>query len=260
MVSFWDAVETTFTRDPREARAYILADSSPVSSFDSFIGGAGEDRQRDIPVLPPDQQRRVCRVNARTKALSSLPLKIYSKRLNRTVTATKSQPNPARDIWTASIPFWTFTRWMDADRTGRSACGASRSRSTETDGRGRPVEMWWARSDRVTVHHRDEIRQPLHVRSRCPGARYDSSAAETLWLRYPNINNQWAGLSPLGAARLAADTSSAAMKTTGTYLPTAPHRCWHHHALRHFQLTEEQGTAAEVTGRKFRADNAHPSP
>ena len=83
----------------------------------------------------------------------------------------------------------------------------------ETDGRGRPVEMWWARSDRVTVHtHKDEYVSHFTY-DPGDGRKIRFERNETLWLRYPNINNQWAGLSPLGAARLAADTSSAAMKS-----------------------------------------------
>ena len=260
MVSFWDAVKTTFTRDPREARAYILADSSPVSSFESFIGtgASGEDRQRDYPSYLQTSNAVYACVNARTKALSSLPLKIYSKRLNKDGHRDEVSTGPARDILDSVNPFWTFTRWMDMTEQALCMWGESFT-FYETDGRGRPVEMWWARSDRVTVHtHKNEYVSHFTY-DPGDGSKVRFERNETLWLRYPNINNQWAGLSPLGAARLAADTSSAAMKSNqnifangltgaGIVMPSGTSN-----------LTEEQGTAVQKSlERKFKGvDNAH---
>jgi len=80
-------------------------------------------------------------------------------------------------------------------------------------GRLPPREIWWGRPDRV---------RPLTDASKYitgydyypanAGSPITFSAGEVIWFRYPNPLDEFSGLSPMAAARLAADYGSAAMK------------------------------------------------
>lgn len=82
------------------------------------------------------------------------------------------------------------------------------------DQRGDPVEIWWGRSDRVRVLP--------HPKKYIAGYSYDPmdggkpiffAPHEVVWFRYPNPLDEFNGLSPLAAARLAADLRSSAAQS-----------------------------------------------
>ena len=80
MVSFWDAVKTTFTRDPRGPDLYPRRFVAGIVVRKASSVGQGEDRQRDYPSTSSNQQRRVCPASARSHqgVIRNLPLQIYS--------------------------------------------------------------------------------------------------------------------------------------------------------------------------------------
>ena len=119
MVSFWDAVrDNVHPRSARGEGVYPRRFVAGIVVRQPSSVGRGEDRQRDYPSYLQTSNAVYACVNARTKALSSLPLKIYSKRLNKDGHRDEVSTGPTRDILDSVNPFWTFTRWMDTDRTG----------------------------------------------------------------------------------------------------------------------------------------------
>lgn len=108
-------------------------------------------------------------------------------------------------------PFWTWPRLARMDELAMSVWGESYW-AVEKDRRGEPTEIWWLKPSRV---------KPIpHEVSYLGGFLYEPAngskplvfaADEIVWHRYPNPLDEFSALSPLAAARLAADTGSAMM-------------------------------------------------
>lgn len=146
-------------------------------------------------------------VNVRSKTLAGLPLKVYSLKANGDRTEITSGP-----LWLLLRkvnPYWTLSRLMDMTEQSMCVWGEC-FWFMERKGR-QPAEIWWARADRVKVHpHPTEYIS--HFTYEGPGGReIRFEREETVWMRYANVVDQYSGLSPLAAARLAADTASASM-------------------------------------------------
>jgi HK97 family phage portal protein len=148
----------------------------------------------------------------RARLLSSLPLLPYRLRPRKGKEAVAG--GPVFDLLHKVNPHWTWNRMAQQIELslclwGQAYIFVERGRS----GRLPPRELWWGRPDRV---------RPVVDPSRyITGYQYyplNSSApitftaGEVVWLRYPNPIDEFSGLSPLAAARLAADYASAAMK------------------------------------------------
>lgn len=112
-------------------------------------------------------------------------------------------------------PFWTYSRLArmtsySLDLWGVCYWFVERGQS----GRGTPREIWWVRPDRVKpiIDSVNYISGYLYepVTGMQP-RRYEPS--EVIWMPNPNPVDEFAGLSPLAAARLSADTASAMMKS-----------------------------------------------
>lgn len=257
MVSFWDAVRTAFTSDPRQARAYVLGSPNAASGVGALSLGFGDDKPAEYATYLQTSNAVYACVNARTKAISSLPIKIYKKRLNKAGHRDEVTAGPARELLDRVNPYWTFTRWMDM--TEQALCMWGESFTFYSKRGNRPVEMWWARADRVTVHRHETEYISHFTYDAGNGLKIRFERDETLWLRFPNINNEYEGLSPLGAARLAADTSSAAMKTNAAIFKNGLAGAGIVMPMNGGNLTQEQGDAvADALNRRFRGvDNAH---
>ena len=148
----------------------------------------------------------------RADCLSSLPLRLYRGAGERRQEVTNG---PLYDLLHRVNPHWTMSRLVAMHEYSMCLWGEcywflERGQS----GRQPPQEIWWGRSDRVYVYP-----DPVNYIS---GYGYLSlmgampvgyTPDEVIAFRYANPANQWRGLSPLAAARLAADTSSAALKS-----------------------------------------------
>ena len=193
----------------RDARAFVTG-PAVVEPSHEFWGIPSEEWQ------PEAYANYIAISNAvyacsmlRARTLAGLPLRLYTNRRGEKV---EVDSGPAWDLLHRINPYWTMGRWMMMSELSLCLWGETFS-FHEMRGRT-PVEMWWARADKVRVvpHKRDYVARFLYEHSHgeqpIPFERH-----ETLWMRYPNPINEFEGLSPLAAARLAADTANAAGKS-----------------------------------------------
>ena len=194
-------------------------------------------------------------VKRRADAISMLPIKLYQG--EREVTG-----GPIRQLLDKPNPFWTGDRLKHMTSQSLSLWGeAYWFLERGIAGRATPREIWWGRPDRVKVYL-DPQNYVSHFGYEPDngGAEMRFETTEVVWLRYPNPVDEWSGLSPLAAARLAADTMSSAMKANrnlfsqgiqmgGFISPKAGQP----------MLTDEQGKALQDQfNRKFKGvENAH---
>lgn len=152
----------------------------------------------------------VC-TSLRADLLSSVPFKLYKTGGGQNKEVTTGQ---LYDLMQKVNPHWTWNRLVKMTEMSLGVWGANFwFLERGTNGRGVPKEIWWGKSDRVRV-----VPHPTKYIS---GFIYDSIIGEQLyfepheviWFRYANPMDEYAGLSPLAAARLAADYASAAMKS-----------------------------------------------
>jgi HK97 family phage portal protein len=149
----------------------------------------------------------------RANMLASLPLVLYKTAANGD--RTPVEKGGLHDLLDMVNPFWTRNRLIEMTELSMCLWGqAFWFLERGNSGRMPPREIWWARPDRVKI-----IPDPVnyiggYVYTPGNGAqpiRY--TPGEVIWLRYPNPLDEYAGLSPLAAARISADMSSAAMQS-----------------------------------------------
>lgn len=162
----------------------------------------------------------------RSDLLKSLPLRAYKRiqdsgRGRRQISATKAG---REEILNGSVvdllrhvnPFWTFRRLIAMTELSLGLWGKSFwFLERGASGLGEPREIWWGRPDRVTIiPHGKKYISHFEYNPADGGDPIPYSIDEVIYFPYPNPNNEWDGLSPVAAARLAADTRSAAGKAT----------------------------------------------
>lgn len=195
-------------------------------------------------------------ITLRQDLLASLPLKAY--RVNSLGERREVRSGAIVDLLKKVNPYWTTQRLIAMSEQTLGLWGESfwfldRGAS----------EIWWGRPDRVSVladevdYVRGYLYEPLNG-----GADIPFTPDETVWIRYPNALDEYAGLAPLNAVKNAADYGIKGMRANvnlfdngwqmgGVVMPTAdgPMR----------ELTEEQ--AKELTGyfdRRLKGrDKAH---
>jgi HK97 family phage portal protein len=131
----------------------------------------------------------------------------------------------------------------------------------EKDPGGRPREIWWMKGSRVRpVPDSKKYLRGFLYESTLGGQDIRFEPDEVVWFRYPHPLDEYGSLSPIVAARLAADTSSAMMRSN---------RALHDQGLqiagivaprdKRIQFTPEQATQLESDlQRRFAgADKAH---
>lgn len=147
----------------------------------------------------------------RADTLSALPLRLYRGQADGRVEVVKGG---AYDLLHKVNPFWTMNRLLNMTELSLSLWGeAFWFMERGNGGRQPPREIWWGRPDRVKVypHPTDYIAGFSYTPTN--GAQViPFTPQEVIWYRYPNPIDEYEGLSPLAAARLAADSASAAMK------------------------------------------------
>ena len=148
----------------------------------------------------------------RARNLSKLPLRLFKTSGGETQEVTAGN---LRDLLTMVNPFWTMNRLLEMTELSLGLWGkAFWVLDRGVTGTGKPREIWWARPDRMKTVPDENLYIKGFVYEPVTAAKPIAfTPPEILWLRYPNPLDEFEGLSPIAAARLAADTSSAAMKS-----------------------------------------------
>lgn len=144
--------------------------------------------------------------------LSPLPLKLYRKNVRGE--QTEITHGAAYEILQRVNPFWTRGRLLNMTYLALGLWGkAFWFMERGENGKGTPQEIWWARPDRVHVvpdpvnYIKGFLYRPLNSTQ---DIYFDKS--ETIWFRFANPLDEFEGLSPIAAARLAADYANAGMQ------------------------------------------------
>lgn len=106
-------------------------------------------------------------------------------------------------------PFWTSARLTRMDEFCMGLWGETFWALEPPQRRGEPGQIWWLKPSRVrpVVHETEYITD--YAYHSASGEIIPFGADEVVWFRYPNPIDEFSPLSPLAAARLAADTSAA---------------------------------------------------
>lgn len=256
--STWQFLRSWFVGDPM-ARSFVTG-AADVAPWEASWGIGSDTWQPDdlVAYLSRSNAVQAC-VNARTTALTGLPIKLYSKRKDAAGNRKEVTSGPARDLLDTINPFWTFQRWLEM--TEQSICIWGKSYSFYSLKGGKPVELWWVPADRVKVHpHPTDYVSHFTYDPGKGGQPIRFEREETLWIRKANIANQFDGLSPLAASMLSADSAVAAMKSNylifkngltaaGMVTPVTGSA----------NLTQDQAkTVSDDLNRRFKGvDNAH---
>jgi HK97 family phage portal protein len=126
----------------------------------------------------------------------------------------REQPtSPAAQLLRFVNPHWTEARLARMDELSMCLWGESYW-AIEKDAAGQPKEIWWLKPSRVkpVPDENDYIVRYLYE-SNVNGQVLRFNADEIVWFRYPNPLDEFSAMSPVAAARLAADTGSAMMKS-----------------------------------------------
>lgn len=147
--------------------------------------------------------------NFRARHIGGLDLRVFRGRDSEKEEITSG---PVPDILRRVNPHWTFKRLMRMTELSMCLWGEAFWAVEKPPG-GQPKQLWWMKSDRVKVvpDPQNYIKGYLYEGS--TGELIPFAPSEVIWFRYPNPLDEMAGLSPVAAARLAADTSSAMMKS-----------------------------------------------
>lgn len=198
---YWQSLKRTFTLGP------AIVDQSMMT-----WGSSGEFQPPEyIEYLATSNGVYAC-ANLRANLLADLPIKLFTLKANgdkRDVTS-----GDLVRLLTKPNPYWTGNRLKQMTELSLCMWGecfwfvARGSRS------GIPQELWWARADRVkVVPHPTKYLSGFLYEPTNGGTPIPFTPEETVWFRFPNPMNEYEGLSPLAAARIAADTSRAAMQS-----------------------------------------------
>lgn len=194
-------------------RAFVLGPGTVTASQTSY----GKSPDEYQPAAYGDYLRTSNGVYAcatgRADLLAGLQLKLYKRQARgdrREVTSGR-----AWDLLHKVNPFWTSRRLLYMTELARCLWGESFWFLERGERQAAPPrEIWWGRPDRVRIHPDPEqyIAGYTYVPSNnVDGIRFDPS--EVIWMPFPNPLDEYEGLSPLGAARVAADYATHAMRT-----------------------------------------------
>lgn len=148
-------------------------------------------------------------VALRARMMSKLQLRFYR---GRGSDKTEDTTHPAVAQYRKVNPFWTAARLARMDEFSMGLWGES-VWALEPGRRSEPGEIWWLKPSRVRpVTHETKYIQGYAYHS-VSGEIIKFEPDEIVWFRYPNPIDEFSPLSPLAAARLAADTSTAMMKS-----------------------------------------------
>lgn len=191
----------------------------------AFVLGEGVVERSDMAwghdpaqFAPPEYGEYLATSNAvyacatlRADLLASVPLRLYR---NGRKQSQEVERGNLYNLLHKVNPYWTMDRLLRMTEMSMCAWGAGfwfleRGASTRLP----PREIWWGKSDRVKVVPHPEKYLSGFIYESITGEQLFFEPHEVIWFRYPNPLDEYSGLSPLAAARLAADYGSAAMKS-----------------------------------------------
>lgn len=145
-------------------------------------------------------------VSLRARQMAGLQLNLYKGRdADKKLTPLE---HPAAKLLDYVNPFWTPERLNRMDEMSMGIWGESYW-AIEKDAFGTPTEIWWLKATKVKpVEDRDQYLKGF-IYTSATGERIPFTPDEIVWFRYPHPGDEFAAMSPLAAARLAADTASA---------------------------------------------------
>lgn len=147
-------------------------------------------------------------VTLRARRMATLPLRLYDRDGPEKLEITAG---PEWDLLHHVNPFWTPERLNRMDEMSMGLWGESYW-AVERDRAGTPTELWWLKPSRVKpVPHPEKYLSGFLYSPMVGGKDIPFAPHEIVWFRYPNPLDEFSALSPLAAARLAADTASAMM-------------------------------------------------
>ena len=142
----------------------------------------------------------------RAQALASLPLRVIRNNKERT-------DGNLYDLLHRVNSQWTAARLLEMTELSLCVWGVCYWTLERGDsGRHVPTEIWWARPDSMRVFP-DAVNYVKYFEYSSGGQTIRYMPGEVIWLRYPNPLNEFSGLSPLVAARLAADVATAGARS-----------------------------------------------
>lgn len=146
----------------------------------------------------------------RARLVSTAPLRVYRGQGEDKVEMDTSAP---AELLRWVNPFWTQARLARMDELSMCLWGESYW-AVEKTPLGVPREIWWLKPSRVKpIPHESGYLQGFLYESNINGQVIRFDASEIVWQRYPNPLDEFSAVSPVAAARLAADTGSAMMKS-----------------------------------------------
>jgi HK97 family phage portal protein len=152
-------------------------------------------------------------VSARARLLAGLDLKFYVGRGTKKKEVDDSRPI---ELFRYVNKFWTSARLARMDELAMGLWGETYWALQPPSSKSPLGEIWWLKPSNV--------RPVPHASDYLDGYWYWPSQGmspihfnndEIIWFRYPNPIDQFSALSPLAAARLAADTAKSMMTANG---------------------------------------------
>lgn len=194
----------------RDERTFLPGPSVVPDGGGYWDFGSGAQIQRAGDYLETSSAFYAC-AKIRADQLTTLDLAFYDRKRKPDRTAVTT--GAVVDIFDQVNPFWTFNRFMNVTELALCTWGESYAVFDRgAGGRGIPQEIWWVKpTDMHPV--KDAAKYIKGFLLTVPGGKDIPFAPhEVLWLRHPNPNDQYAGLSPLSPARTAADIEIASTR------------------------------------------------
>lgn len=145
-------------------------------------------------------------IRTRTALVSDVPLKFYHPGKER----REVDSGPVVELFDYVNPFYTFPRLMTATESALCLWGEG-FWIIEKDTRGRPREIWYAKPTQVFPVPDSDNFLAGYIYQTASGKQIPFGVDEVVWFRHHNPDDDYSGLSPLAAAKLAADVGTAAM-------------------------------------------------
>lgn len=206
MVGFVDDILTA-RRAPSLSRSWPVG----VGSVNPWDATRGHDQSEFSPESYGDYLATSAEIHAvaslRARLMSTLRLRLY---LGDDESKKSMHDHPSAQLLRYVNPFWTPRRLARMDELSHCVWGQS-FWAIERQ-RGKPAEIWWCKPGRMLPKPDESsyiggwLYEPI-----LGGPVIPFDADEVMWFRYPNPLDEFAPLSPLAAARLAADAAKAMM-------------------------------------------------
>jgi HK97 family phage portal protein len=144
----------------------------------------------------------------RARLMSGLDLVLYR---GRGAKKREIATGPAPDLLRWVNPFWTSRRLARMDELSMCLWGES-FWAVQRGPDGQPTEIWWLKPTQVRpLVHEENYLTGFVYEPAAGGPLISFRADEVVWFRYPNPLDEFSALSPMSAARLAAETGEAMM-------------------------------------------------